>query len=184
MSQRKEILDIALKLTLGIEGDYSNDPKDSGGKTRYGITEAKARSWGYQGEMKDFPLDLAKTIYEVDYWDAIQLDRVSDKSIALALEMFDTGVNCGIHKPVVFLQRLLNVLNREERDYPDIKVDGIIGSMTLSSLEAFLNKRGKKGEEVLVSVMNAQQAVFYMELAEKREKDETFVYGWFVNRVL
>jgi len=184
VSQKSEYFALALKHTLGIEGDYSNDPKDTGGKTRYGIIENTARAWGYQGEMKDLPIELAKKIYETDYWDAIHLDRVCEHSPALALEMFDTGVNCGIGVTVKFLQRLLNVLNREEKDYPDIAMDGIIGSMTLASLKAFLGKRGTTGEKVLVSVMNSQQAVRYMEIAERREKDEVFVYGWFVNRVL
>lgn len=174
----------ALLHTLGIEGGYSDDPRDSGGKTNWGIVEAKARSWGYTGDMASLPKELAIQIYRTDYWDAIQLDRVAEVSPELAREMFDTGVNCGIGRPVLFLQRLLNVLNREQADYPDLVRDGVIGGMTISALRAFLTRRGKLGSRVLVAVMNAQQAVFYMELAERRSKDEAFTFGWFVNRVL
>lgn len=174
----------ALKHTLGIEGGYSNDKRDSGGATRYGITEAKARAFGYEGDMRDLPLDLAMHIYKVDYWDIIRLDMVAEISEPLALEMFDTGVNCGVGVPVKMLQRALNVFNREGADYPDLVVDGLIGHNTLNVLRKFLTLRGKVGEDVLVECLNSQQGVYYMTLAERRPKDEAFMYGWFVNRVL
>lgn len=176
--------DKALKHTLGIEGGYSDDRRDSGGKTQYGITEAKARAFGYRGTMRDLPLTLAIQIYREDFWDIIRLDQVAELSEPVALEMFDTGVNCGIGVPVRFLQRLLNVFNREQIDYPDIVVDGVMGRNTLAALRAFLNRRGKLGSQVLVEALNSLQGAFYTDLAERRSKDEAFMFGWFANRVL
>lgn len=173
-----------LKHTLGIEGGYADDPRDSGGKTRYGITEGKARAFGYAGAMHELPLELAVRIYREDYWDIIRLDRVAEMSEGVALEMFDTGVNCGVGVPVKFLQRLLNIFNREQRDYPDITVDGLIGHNTLAALRAFLTRRGKLGSDVMVEALNSLQGAFYTELAERRPKDEAFTFGWFANRVL
>jgi len=37
------------------EGGYVNDPADLGGSTKYGVTEAVARTNGFKGIMKDFP---------------------------------------------------------------------------------------------------------------------------------
>lgn len=174
----------ALKHTLGIEGGYSNHPADSGGKTRYGITEAKARAFGYTGPMSELPIELATQIYREDFWDIIRLDQVAELSEPVALEMFDTGVNCGIGTPVRFLQRLLNAFNREETDYGDIAVDGVMGRNTLAALRAFLARRGKLGSQVLVEALNSLQGAFYTDLAERRPKDEAFMFGWFANRVL
>jgi lysozyme family protein len=174
----------ALKHTLGIEGGYVNDPRDSGGATRYGITENKARAWNYVGPMSELPLDLAKQIYKADYWDIIRLDEVAELSPAVALEMFDTSVNCGPSVPVKFLQRSLNLFNMQGKLYPDIAVDGLIGRNTLAALRAFLNRRGKLGSQVLVEALNCLQGAFYTELAERRPKDEAFTFGWFSNRVL
>lgn len=176
--------DKALKHTLGIEGGYSNDPRDRGGKTRYGITEAKARAWGYTGEMRDLPLDLAKMIYREDYWDIIKLGIVAEISEPVALEMFDTGVNCGIDKPVQFLQRLLNAFNREQADYPDIKVDGVMGRNTLAALTSFVMRRGSHGQAVLVEALNSLQGAYYVDISERRPANEAFTFGWFANRVL
>jgi lysozyme family protein len=174
----------ALAHTLGIEGAYSDHPNDSGGKTNYGITEAKARAWGYHGDMRQLPLKLAVQIYRVDYWDIIRLDMVAEISEPIALEMFDTGVNCGVSVPVKFLQRALNGFNRQATDYPDIAVDGLIGHNTLSALRLYLAHRGKVGGDVLVECLNSQQGMHYLTLAERRPKDEMFMYGWFANRVL
>jgi lysozyme family protein len=179
-----KIFERALKHTLGIEGDYVNDPRDSGGATRYGITEAKARAWGYTGPMSQLPLDLAKRIYRADFWDIIRLDQVAALSPALALEMFDTGVNCGIGIPVRFLQQSLNALNREGVDYPDLAVDGVIGQNTLAALGIFLRRRGENGSRVIVEMLNCLQGHYYIDLVERRPKDEAFIFGWFLNRVV
>ena len=37
------------------EGGYVDDISDSGGETKYGITEEVARRYGYDGKMIDLP---------------------------------------------------------------------------------------------------------------------------------
>lgn len=178
-----DAFDLAVAETLGIEGDYSDDPADSGGKTRFGITEATARAHGYTGHMNAIPVATAKDIYRAGYWDAQSLDTVAMLSRPVAWELFDTGVNMGISQAGEFLQMSLNAFNRQATDYPDVEVDGDIGPATLDALEAFLRRRGADGETVLLRALNALQGAAYIELAERREKDERFVFGWFLQRV-
>lgn len=178
-----DAFDIAVADILGIEGDFSDDPADSGGKTRFGITEAVARRHGYTGSMRQLPATTAKEIYRKDYWDAQNLDTVAMLSYRIAWELFDTGVNMGTSQAGEFLQMSLNAFNRQATDYPDIEVDGAIGSATLDALAAFLKRRGKDGETVLLRALNALQGAAYIELAERRDKDERFVFGWFLQRV-
>ena len=97
--------------------------------------------------------------------------------------MADTGVNMGIDRSAKFLQRCLNVLNNKGVSFPDIIVDGDIGGKTLSALSAFISIRKNDGEDVLLKMLNCLQGEFYISLAEKRDKDEKFVFGWFKNRV-
>ena len=175
--------DCALKHTLGIEGDFSDDPADSGGATKWGITESVARAFGYSGEMQDLPVPLARVIYQQNYWDLLKLDRISEISDDISSEIFDTAVNCGVGFAGRSFQRSLTVFNRNARDYPDLVVDGLIGRMTITAFRAFLDKRGLDGETVLLRALNGLQGTRYIELAEKRVKDERFVYGWFLNRV-
>ena len=175
--------DDALADLVGIEGDYADDPADSGGRTRFGITEAVARRHGYQGPMRSLPPATAKDIYRADYWDAQNLDTVAINSRRVAWELFDTGVNMGTGQAGEFLQMSLNAFNRQATNYPDLEVDGEIGPQTLDALDAFLRLRGHDGETVLLRALNALQGAAYIELAERREKDERFVFGWFLQRV-
>ena len=175
--------DKAFEKVVGIEGKYSNDPNDSGGETMYGITVQVARANGYMGAMKEMPLSTAKHIYKRQYWDVLRFDEIDPVSPAIADELFDTGVNCGVAVAATFLQRTLNVLNRQQADFPDLKVDGVLGPVSTMTLRTYLAKRAKDGEKVVLRALNSLQGARYIELAERREKDETFVNGWLINRV-
>lgn len=171
--------------TLEKEGPFSDDPNDPGGATCWGITEAVARANGYEDAMADMPLDRAKDIALIKYWDSLLLDNVGALSEDIARELFDTGYNMGILTPARFLQRALNALNRtnrDEPDYPDVALDGKLGPATLDALTSFLGIR-EEGETVMLRALNAQQAVRYLRIAEKRETSEDFMYGWLLNRV-
>lgn len=176
--------DQAFARTVGIEGGYSNNPADRGGETMWGITEAVARAHGYHGPMKDMPILAAKDIYRQSYWLLLHLDQVDAVSPAIAMEMFDTAVNCGPGVPVPFLQRALNAFNRQAKDYPDIPVDGLCGVQTVAALRAFLSLRGARGEKVMITALNAQQGVRYFEIVERRPDQEEFAYGWWDKRVV
>ena len=104
---------------LGHEGGYSDHAADPGGKTRFGITEAVARENGYQGDMRELPLALAKTIYRRKYWDAVRADELPD---AVRYPVFDAAVNSGPGQAVRWLQRALGVAD-----------DGRIGPVTLGA---------------------------------------------------
>lgn len=165
------------------EGRYSNNPTDAGGETMWGITSVVARAFGYMGPMKDMPQQTARDIYASRYWHQPRLNDVSALSASVAEEMLDTGVNMGPSVAGKFLQRALNVLNQGDKTYPNVSVDGAVGNMTIAALKAFLAARGKAGETVLLRMLNAQQSVRYMELAEANTSQETFEYGWQLNRV-
>ena len=53
---------------------------------------------------------------------------------------------------------------------------------SITALQLFLKARGQAGEKVLLRALNSSQAVRYLELAEQREANETFLYGWLAGR--
>lgn len=173
----------AVESVLGHEGGYANDPADSGGETNWGITARVARAYGYTGRMVDMTREQAKGIYLARFWHTQRLDEVAAVSYPIALEVFDTGVNLGETAGATILQRVLNVFNQGATWYPDTTVDGRIGPMTIAALSEYARRRGEPGLKVLLMAMNCLQGAFYVGLAEKREKDERFVYGWLANRV-
>lgn len=165
---------------LEKEGGYVYHPNDTGKETNWGITIAVARKYGYTGPMKELPRSTAEKIYRQQYFIDPGFDRVYLLSPMIAEEMFDTGVNMGTSIPGPWLQRLLNVFNDAKQD---LVVDGKIGPATITALRLFLNKRGSDGEAVMVRGLNCLQGTRYVELAEKREQNRAFIYGWLKHRV-
>jgi lysozyme family protein len=171
----------AWKRTLGHEINpdrtYSNDPADRGGATRYGITERVARRWGYKGDMRDLPLELAEKIARLEYWEGPGFHRIAEVSPAIAFELFEENYNMRYGFAGESLQRVLNGLNRDE-DYPDLKVDGKCGSATRDALQRFIAKRGTQGEAVLLGLLNGLQAAEYLRIVESNDSQRKFLYGW------
>lgn len=176
-------IDTLIEGLIDREGGYVDHPADRGGPTRWGITQAVARRQGYMDDMRHLPRSDAAAIYRRLYWIKPGFDRIAERAPALAAELFDTGVNMGTGTATAFLQRALNALNREARDYPDLAVDRRVGAATLAALDAFLRKRGVDGENVLLKAIEALQGAHYIQIAEARPSQEAFVYGWLSSRI-
>ena len=176
-------IDEMIEDVIEREGGYVNHPADRGGPTRWGITEAVARRQGYMDDIRQLPQSDAASIYKRLYWIAPAFDKVAEASPVLAEELFDTGINMGTGTATGFLQRALNALNRNGRDYGDVTVDRRIGPATLHALHAFFRQRGAGGESVLMKAVEALQGAHYVRLAETRPSQEAFLYGWLASRI-
>ncbi|USI72719.1 glycoside hydrolase family 108 protein [Sphingomonas morindae] len=175
-------IDQRIDAVIAREGGYADRPSDRGGPTRYGITQAVARAHGYAGAMAALPRATAAAIYRADYWTAPRFDLVAQRSAAIAGELFDTGVNCGVATAVILLQRALNAFQGAA-----LKRDGRIlaGGATLATLDAYLAARARQGgEAVLVALLNALQGERYVRLVEADATQRAFVFGWIRNRVM
>lgn len=170
----------ALKHTLQFEGGYVNDPHDMGGETNYGITKKTAKHHGYNGSMKSIPMGKVEEIYRKGYWDKNRLDQVCERvGYDVAQEIFDAGVNTGVSRAGKWLQKAINLLNRDQKSWTDITEDGIIGPMTLSVLSRF----NGTDEAHLLKTLRALRASHYINLATKKSNQERFLRGW-LKRVL
>lgn len=90
----------------------------------------------------------------------------------------------GVGIPGRWLQRALNVLNRNGADYADIGVDNAIGNGTIGALRSLIRVRGKAvAEEVVLKVLNGLQVARYVDITEGRKPNEAFMLGWLRNRV-
>lgn len=181
---RTSLFDTRIQGIIAKEGNYSNDPKDRGGATKWGITEATARAFGYTGDMRVMSRDHAISIYRARYWQQPGFDRIETIDPAIAIKLLDWGITSGPTVGVKALQRALNSLNREAAAYPDVAVDGVAGAVTMQALRSFVAARGREGRLVLLGMLAAQQSVFYMAIAETRPANERFEYGWQLNRAL
>lgn len=169
---------------IAREGGYVNRATDRGGETMYGITVAVARANGYQGAMRDLPVELAATIYSKRYWSGPGFEQIAYLDPDTACYLFDWGVNSGPATAIKSLQSYLNVMNNRGRLYPDMgEPDGGLGPVTMGTLQKYLNARGKNAWRNLRADVNASRLVFCRNLAERREEQEEYAWGWY-NRIL
>jgi lysozyme family protein len=165
------------------EKGYVNNPDDAGGETMWGITVATARRNGYTGAMRDLTREQAAAIYNREYVTAPGFARIAAINTSIAEELVDSGVNCGPGRPGPWLQRTLNLLNRQAKLFPDLVVDGALGPASQTALLHVLNYRGIDGEKVILRMLNSFQGAYYAEITEKRQANEEFFFGWLLNRV-
>ena len=181
--------DNAYKLVMRNEGGYVHDPDDIGGETYKGIARRYHpgwRGWKKVDAAKDkrgFPKilekdsslqRLVKSFYKKYYWDVVGGDTISDQ--ALAEELFDTAVNFGTRRTVRLLQRAVNLLNRNQRNYADITVDGIFGDKTLATVKKAI--RLDRSSKYIVKIINSLQAGHYIARMQEKPTQEKFARGW------
>lgn len=179
--------DFIIRDKTRIEGGYVNNPDDRGGVTNHGITEGLARRYetnlstlfGWDGNMRNLTKEMAYWIYKTHFWDFMKLDVVHHFHPLLADKMFDFGINAGRRTAVKVLQRYLTLNNNKGNLYPDLVVDGWVGSKTFHALERYLTvRRGVRGVWNLLHGFISMQSAHYFDISERREANETFTYGW------
>ena len=182
---------IAYSNTKYNEAGYVNDPDDNGGETYNGISRVYNPQWsGWPAidrakndkllnksllQLIDEYLDpkAEPNFYIKKYWNVVWGDKITDQNIAN--ELFDTGVNMHPSRAIEFLQSGLNLLNRNEKNYPDIVEDGIMGNNTLSALRSYLSQNHANG---LLKIMNTLQNMHYINYMRKYPKQEKYARGW------
>ena len=163
MERFEKIFDYLLR----VEGGYSNDENDKGGKTKFGIIEEEARKYGYKGDMQDLTKDFAKNIYLKKYYLGNKLDKVVDDKVALSI--CDWAVNSG-RNGTKNVQIAVNQLTNANLD-----VDGIIGNKTLEALNAV-------DPEKFLEIYHILQRIYYRSKVVADKTQERFLTGW-LNRV-
>lgn len=177
---------IILDKAINVEGGYVDNPSDSGGPTKYGVTLATATKYRnylttqfkWDGDMRHLTVPMALYVYDQDEWEPMGLDGVMKQSPLLADLLFEAGINFGHEVVAKWFQTCLNVLNNEEQYTKDILVDGDVGPKTISALQDILNSRPRDGMKNLLFMISAQASAYYVTLAVKYPKNEVFESGW------
>ena len=149
-----------------VEGGFTDDENDRGGKTKYGIIEEEARKFGYTGDMRNLTKDFAKNIYLKKYYLGNKLDKILDDKVALSI--FGWAVNSG-RRGIKKAQIVANKFGA------NLVIDGIIGNKTLEALNA-------ADPEKFLEVYHNLQRIYYRSKVEADKTQEDFLTGW-LNRV-
>ena len=150
----------ALSYVFENEGGLSNDPNDTGGLTKFGIS-----SFSYPNEdIKNLTKDKAAKIYEKDFWtDAYN----KIKSEPLAIKTFDLAVHAGPRQAYTILQRAINRAEGKQV----VEVDGKIGDKTLQTLDTVDNNK-------VLEALKIEQKRFYDRVIQADPRKKAFESGW------
>lgn len=169
-----------LNSTTSVEGQYNNNPRDSGGETNHGITVAVARQNGYEGSMRELPLATAHEIYLKDYIVKPGYLPLLELSPALGHKIVDIGVNAGPGRASCWLQEAINDLSRGGRDYAKVTQDCAVGPQTINAYKALEKRRGRvKACEMVIKLVESSQTQHYRRLSNADE----FLVGWVDHRI-
>ena len=153
--------DEAFERLIGHEGKFTNDPKDRGNWTTGVIGRGKLNGTKYGISAMTYPdidivnltLARAKEIYQRDWWDAINAEKIS---AAIVYQVWDFAINAGMSTAKRKLQQAVGAAD-----------DGIIGPISLQKINSMdLN-------DVLMR-FNALRLEYYTSLSTW----QTYGKGW------
>lgn len=104
--------DAAMVRVFADEGGYTNDPKDPGGPTNWGITIFDARKYWKSDatavDVKEMPKAIASDIYRKHYADPV---RYNDLPAGFDYSVLDAGINSGIGRAIPWAARSIGIVS-------------------------------------------------------------------------
>lgn len=124
-----------LDVILDLEGEPTNDPRDPGGLTKFGISKRSHPSVDIMNLTKEEAAD----IYRREYWNPIHGDALP---AGLDLLVFDSAVNQGVKPAVLMLQLAAGAQG-----------DSVMGSETLAAV----NRKPKEEVAIMFAARRAKR---------------------------
>lgn len=143
----------AVTKTLQHEGGFVDDPRDAGGKTNMGITQADLPDI----DIKELTMTQAVAYYSAHYWKALY-SQISSQ--AVGEKTFDMGVLFGVGTAVRILQLTLSTTQ-----------DGIFGVNTLAAVN-------QSDEVSLLKSYKTNLVTHAFNVATQNPQDRVFLKGW------
>ncbi len=163
------VFDEAFNFVLDTETrEYTNDPRDSGGPTKFGVTlRAYASFVGWQvtpEEIRNLTEDQAKAFYFRRYWHPLRCDRITRLTVAICL--FDSGVLYGVGTATLMAQETAVLCGG-----PVLKFDGVIGDKSIAAINSI-------EEELFIETFYRQLILRIDLVVSKYPKNAVFRDGW------
>lgn len=168
--------DDAFEWLMVEEGGYSNNPKDRGGATNYGISlrylkTQKIIDGDLDGDgdidWQDILLltkDLAKKVVLEDWWTP---NHYGDFSPAIGRKLLSLSYNMGTKSAHRLIQQAVRACNDRER----LSIDGVLGKHTRVAILC-------QPPEALLAALKSEAAGYYRCLVARRPDQAEFINGW------
>jgi lysozyme family protein len=168
---------LAIPIVLQHEGIYSDDPKDPGGPTRYGISLRWLKHLGdangddrpdgdldHDGDVDGIDIrSLSKAqameLYRVHWWNKYRYEHIASQVIAT--KTLDLAVNMGSQAAHRCLQRAIRAASGLV-----LTEDGVLGPLTFQAID-------RSDPLMLLAAFRSEAAGFYRSLQQPR-----YLNGW------
>lgn len=166
--------ELAIPITLQAEGGWSNNPKDPGAQTNFGIILKEfvqvAHEYGLQPTedgLRNITMNQAKQIYKDHFWNKILGDQINNQSIANLL--FDSIVNLDELRlasgnsdatSIKLIQRAVGVTD-----------DGLMGPNTIKAINA-------SNQELTFNMLKQGRIKYYNDLIARKPELSIFEKNW------
>lgn len=134
------------------EGGLVDDPDDSGGLTKYGVSHR----WNPEIDIRTLTKDGAVDVLYLRY-EKLNLDWINN--VCLRWKVFDISVNTAPWRAAKYLQAIVGT-----------KIDGWIGPVTLGAVNA------REPRDVMYELIE-KQARYYARIATVKGQGK-FILGW------
>jgi lysozyme family protein len=155
------------------EGGYVDHPMDSGGPTKYGITQ---KSWSFfknkhasRADMQALTEEDAMEFYYQNYWKPLWLNDFKSKMFCHVL--FDQAVNRGLVSVVKQMQSMINAKYLNVINGYLLVVDGIFGPATKKALSSI-----DLDEFAFEFLLESQ--ISYCRIVQNNPTQSVFITGW------
>ena len=152
----------ALDFVFSMEGGFSDDPSDPGGRTNLGITESEYRLWlkNPKADIENITKEQASSIYRNNYWNQVHGDFIA---YPLCSELFDCAVNQGVGRSYQFLNIALGL--------PPIMVWSQDTSTNYHALS------GDQYKKVAIKIVELRRRA-YQDIVARNPSQSVFLQGW------
>lgn len=168
----------ALVVVFGHEGGLQCDRDDPGnwtggkvGKGRHGCTKFGIATNSYPNlDIRNLTIKQAGELYKRDYWNPLRLYEL--ESQALATEIFDTAVNCGVGTSGNMVLQLVNIFAPAH-----YKMTGRVNAEQIEWINQYTRK--KINRSTFWKALNVLQGERYLAIIEKNPRMMKYCNSWF-----
>ena len=168
----------SLVVVFGFEGGLQCDRNDPGnwtsgrvGTGRQGCTKYGIATNTYPNlDIRDLTIQQAARLYERDFWNPNHLTEF--ESQALATEIFDTSVNCGVGTGANIVIHLVNIFGPAH--YP---LNGKVNSEMIEWINKYTRKKANRTSFYIA--LNVLQGERYLDIIERNPKMMRYSNSWF-----
>jgi len=146
------------------QGGYTDDPKDAGGETKWGISKRANPDVNIKDLTYKQAVELYRTRYYTPYIDLIMSENV-------AFKLFDMGVLCG---PITALKVLQETVVKEGK--LTLAIDGKLGPITLTAVHMTMATAGER--EFYAAYVDRLKKRFFW-IAVRKPWNKKFLKGWY-----